>query len=94
MSGRDPAGQLLRALRRSSAAAGCVVALSHEATSPWASATFVGAQHRVSAIGQDLAEWLSMLPEAELALRGCFVADCAVEVTTNGAMLTALVLED
>jgi hypothetical protein len=86
--------QLLRVLERSAAALGCTVALSHEATTPWASATFVGAQYRVAVGGGALDAWLAALPEAELPLSGCFVADCTTEPAPGGAMLTLLVLEE
>lgn len=94
MSTRDPAGQLLRALRRAALASGCTVVLQHEATVPWASVTFAGARHRVIVSGAGLDEWLGGLPDAELPLRGCFVASCEVERTRAGAVLTLLVLEE
>lgn len=91
MSG-DPARLLLRALRRSALAAGCDVTLSHEAETPWASATFVGAQHRILVGGESLTAWLATLPETELPISGHFVASCAVEQGENSATLTLLVL--
>ena len=84
----------MRALERSAAVLGCEVALSHETTTPWASATFVGAQHRVAVSGTALDAWLAALPEAELVLSGCFVADCVVDPAPGGALLTLLVLEE
>ena len=90
----DPARSLLRALRRCAAAAACRIELSHEATTPWSSATFVGAQHRVTVRGADLHAWLAELPEAELPMSGCFVASCDVAAVEGGAVLTVLVLEE
>ena len=93
MSRADPTGQLLRALRRSAAAAGCAVELRHEALTPWASATFTGGQHRIAVLG-DAGGWLATLPEADLPLVGHFVAGCAVEGDGTGQWLTLLVLEE
>ena len=93
MRTRDRVGQLLRALRRSATDAGCTVDVSHQATTPWASATFVGAQYQVSIEG-DGSAWLAGLPAAEFALHGCFVASCEVENTIGGAVLTMLILEE
>ena len=90
--GRDPTRQLLRALARSAAAAGCTVELAPESLTPWASATFVGGRHRVAVTGAGLEHWLADLPEAELALCGCYLASCEVEATATGAVLTLLVL--
>ena len=90
----DPARLLLRAIRRSAAAAGCAVTLMHEAETPWSSATFVGSQHRVAVVGDALDSWLVALPEADLPMNGCFVASCVVERTVTGALLTVLVLEE
>lgn len=87
--------QLLRALACSAAEAGCAVALSHEGETPWATATFVGARHRLHAAADaaPLAHWLAMLPEAELPLAGWFVASCAAEVAGGCAVIELLVLE-
>lgn len=93
MSGRDPTGQLLRALARSAAAAGCTVELRRESLTPWASATFNGGVHCVSVAGKGLEHWLADLPATELPLCGYFVASCDVSATASGAMLTLLVLE-
>ena len=90
----DLAGRLLRALRWSAAAAGVAAELELEVATPWASATFVGAQCRVAVSGNELEGWLAGLPEAELAVRGGFVADLVVERTVAGVVLLVLVLED
>lgn len=94
MSARDRTGQLLRALRHSATTAGCKATVEHEATTSWASATFVGARYSVRVGGAASAAWLGTLPEAEFDLHGCFVADCAVEDTVAGTLLTVLVLEE
>ena len=67
--------------------------LAHEAETPWSSATFVGAQHRVVVAGSGLGVWLAALPDAELPMNGLFVASCEVERREGGAVLTLLVLE-
>lgn len=87
--------QLLRALTRSAAAAGCAAELSHDGETPWATATFSGARHRLRASGEAaaLGRWLAMLPEAELPLAGWFVASCAAEVVGREAVIELLVLE-
>lgn len=90
----DPARRLLRALARAAAAAGCAPVLRHDGTDPWASVTFTGARHRVTATGTGLAAWLAALPEAELPLpAGHLVAGCAVTPTASGAVLELLVLD-
>ena len=89
MRGRDPAAQLLRALARD----GGAINLTHAGETPWSSATFVGAQHRVTAIGASDA-WLASLSDAEFTLHGCFVAGIDVIRMSDGAMLTVLVLEE
>ena len=92
----DPARLLLRALARSAEEAGCAVALSHLRERAWATATFTGARHTVRAEGEAaaLARWLSMLPEAELPMRGWFVASCAAELSGPTATIELLVLEE
>lgn len=89
----DPARLLLCALRRSAALAGCRVAIAHEALTPWASATFVGGQHRVAVAGERLNDWLATLPDADLPMRDHLVASLDVAPTFTGATLTVLVLE-
>ncbi|RXD04062.1 hypothetical protein EQZ23_16090 [Sphingomonas sp. UV9] len=49
---------------------------------PWASATFVGTQHRLTIAADPvpgLREWIDALPDAEFMMRGHFVADLAVD---------------
>lgn len=92
----DPVRLLLRALARSAADAGCPVTLSHLGERPWATATFSGARQTIRAVGDpaSLGGWLAMLPEAELPMRGWFVASCAAELTGPTATLELLVLEE
>lgn len=89
----DPARLLLRALRRASTDAGCAALFAHESLTPWASATFVGGQHRVLVTGECLDAWLDLLPDADLPVRGHLVASCAVERVAGGAILTVLLLD-
>ena len=88
MSRHDPTAPLMRALARQ---AGAGVTLSHDGLTPWSSATFVGAQHRVRVTGAT--GWTEGLDEADLPLHGCFVATFDVALTPEGALLTILVLE-
>jgi hypothetical protein len=92
----DPVRLLLRALSCSAAAADCRVLLSHVGERPWATATFSGARHTIRAAGDaaPLARWLAMLPEAELPMRGWFVASCAAELCGPTATIELLVLEE
>ncbi|WP_033919691.1 hypothetical protein [Sphingomonas sp. 37zxx] len=74
--GPDAATLLERALAAQlSAFQGAIVASACER---WASATFVGARHRLEFVGDDGATaraWLAALPEADWSLRGHLVAD-------------------
>ena len=85
----DPVPHLLRALRRSATEAGCPADLTHVGETAWATATFTGARHVVSAMGepQALSRWLMMLPEAVLPVRDHFVASCAATVAGGGATI-------
>lgn len=74
----DVLERLVRALVGSAPAA---VAVRHAASRPWASATFVGARHRITLFGVTSAEldgWIAGLPAAEFDLPGALVADLAV----------------
>ena len=70
--------------------------LAHVAETAWATATFTGARHVVSAAGDPhaLAIWVAMLPEADLPVRDHFVASCAATVARGGATIELLVLEE
>lgn len=83
MSARGPDAATLfeRALAASALLSGTSISVRSSASRRWASATFVGARHRMLLDGADdtvAAVWLNRLPEAEFDLRGHLVADCAV----------------
>ncbi|MEH3041477.1 MAG: hypothetical protein PGN21_15615 [Sphingomonas paucimobilis] len=78
--GPDVATLLERRLRITAEAAGVAIAIVASDATPWASATFNGARHRLTLESGDagFAAWLAALPEAELPLRGHLVADLIV----------------
>lgn len=100
MSGRPargPSAALARALKVNASAVGLVATITDMTARPWSSATFTGERCRVAlaASGERLAEWLDALPDANLPVRGCYVAELVVLSVTGGAvLLEALVLED
>ena len=77
---------LLRALRPITGECTAIAARS----TPWSSATFEGARHRLALRldGADAdargARLVAMLPEAEIALRGAFVADLLATLGHDG----------
>lgn len=75
----DPGTLLARAVVAHARALGSTVTARATRTRPWASATYDGEQVEL-AIDRDGADdaWLLDLPEAELAVRGYFVADLAI----------------
>lgn len=80
--GPDAATLLERALMADAARAGIEMMLTQTAATRWASATFIGARHRLTLAGpasDGLTTWLGGLGEADLPLRGHLVADLAVE---------------
>ncbi|WP_447728717.1 hypothetical protein [Sphingomonas koreensis] len=88
--------QLEGALVRSAADAGIILTVATAGATPWASVTFTGARHRLSAVAAHSASldaWLAGLPEAEFRLRGHLVADLAVTGATQAAELTEVMLE-
>lgn len=95
-------GQLARALIGAAHNAGIELAIGDHRSRPWASATFVGAQHDLTVSAphsEAMAAWLAALPEAELAPRGHLVASLAVDrIVDDGARVAAtlavLTLED
>ena len=96
MSARVDAATLLeRALVANAAAAGVTAEVTGATATRWASATFVGARHRMTIAGatcDGLAEWLGGLAEAELPLRRHLVADLAViEQTRDGGRFAATI---
>ncbi|MCC2975541.1 hypothetical protein LK533_02485 [Sphingomonas sp. PL-96] len=79
--GPDAATLLERRLLLAAQAGGQDLVVSDVQSVPWASATFNGARHRVTAqaaASPGLDAWLQCLPEAELPLRGHLVADLTV----------------
>src|SRR3546814_17734342 len=79
MSRGPDAGTLLtRALIAAAAADGVAYAITDADWTRWASATFTGAQHRLTLSGAftpALDDWLTALPAREFALLGHLVAD-------------------
>jgi hypothetical protein len=82
MRGRIDAATLLeRAIVGQAAAAGAPITVSAATATRWASATFVGARHRLTIDGPHGAAtdaWLAGLAEADLPIRGHLVADLVV----------------
>lgn len=91
--GPDAEALLLRALSAAAEAAACPIQITASDWKRWASATFAGAQHRVTlaaAPSPALDRWLAALPEAEFGLRGHLVADLVVErILRDGERVTA-----
>lgn len=89
MSRGPDAGTLVRrAIERDARRAGCAVVLTLAESSRWASATFIGARHRLMLDGPDdatFAHWLAGLPEADLPFRGHLVADLAIASVMRAA---------
>ena len=90
--GPDVATLLERALLAGAARADCPLSLACSEMERWASATFTGARHRITLVGERSAaldSWLAALPEAEFMLRGHLVADIKlVRVRRAGAAAT------
>lgn len=82
MSRRVDAATLLeRALAQDGGRAQVTFEVNAMSSTRWASATFMGARHRMTIDGPSspaIGPWLSQLPEADLPLRGHLVADLAV----------------
>ena len=79
--GPDAGTLLRRAIERDAHDQGCTVAVDTLDLTRWASATFVGARHRLTlraASGAGFDAWLAHLPEADLPLRRHLVADVSV----------------
>lgn len=98
----DPAVVLMRAIVASAAAAGCVVEIAAAEERPWASATFVGARHRLTvdaAPSRAFDAWLAGLSDTELVMRGLIAAELTVERRDrcgdrDRAAVTVLALHD
>ncbi|RIA37640.1 hypothetical protein DFR49_3527 [Hephaestia caeni] len=103
MSRGPDAGTLLtRALVAAAAADGVACAITDADWIRWASATFTGAQHRLTLSGAftpALDDWLTALPDREFALPGHLVADLTILAMRASpdrieAELQALTVED
>ena len=87
--GPDATTLLERRLRIAAEAAGVAIAITASDATPWASATFNGARHRLTLAGEGapFARWVAGLLEADLPLRGHLVADIAVVTRTEDAVV-------
>ena len=85
---RDCHGRLIAALLERAGAGSEVI---EDSLSAWASATFIGARHRLTLLitGNDAVErardLARLLPDAEFAIAGHLVADLAVDAWESGA---------
>ncbi len=82
LRGPDAGTLLIRALRSQAMAASVAMHVESIACTPWASATFVGTQHRLTIVADPvpgLREWIDGLPDATFAIRGHLVADLVVD---------------
>lgn len=88
----DAAALLARALRASAGATGVAAEVVDACSTPWSSATFTGERVALTLRAGDAA-WLAALSEADLPMRGWFVADLTVEAAQDGVTaVEALVL--
>jgi len=85
--GPDAATLLRRALDRHAARCGITLTWHAVVSRRWASATFVGAQHRIALTiaGAGLDAWIGELDEVDLQIRGHLVADVVVTTITRTA---------
>ena len=83
--GPDAATLLRRALDRHADRCGITATWHGVLSRRWASATFVGAQHRiaVTVAGTGLDAWIDGLDEVDLQLRGHLVADVVVTMISR-----------
>ena len=88
--------RLAAALVGAGRAAGIDLVVPDHRSRPWASATFVGAQHAVTLLAPrspGLGCWAAALPDAELPLRGHVVASLAVERIEDDGVQVILTVE-
>lgn len=94
--GPDATTLLERRLRIAAEAAGVAITIVTADATPWASATFNGARHRLTLVGEGAAfeRWVARLPEADLPVRGHLVADLVVRraVAEDGVVIDLEVL--
>lgn len=100
MSDASPA--LVRAIVASAATSGCYVSVKTADAREWASATFVGQQHRLHlrvVPGTATMAWLAGLPEADWQMPGHLVAYVGAEgaeagdAADNSVIVTALTIQ-
>lgn len=90
----DAAGRLGRALKASAVTAGVAVEVADARARPWSSATFTGERVELTLrVAPEAAAWIAGLGEADLPMRGWFVADLvAASLSDDGVAVEALVL--
>ncbi|PAX09716.1 hypothetical protein [Sphingomonas lenta] len=88
----DAIALLTRALNAGARVAGLRLEVRDARSRSWASATFIGERVELvlSITGTGGAGWLAGLPDADLPMRGWYVADLEI----RGAELRALLLQD
>lgn len=91
----NAATRLERTLVKHAAATGVGLTIDRIASTAWASATFVGARHRLDLVvaGAAAREWLAGLAEADLPMPGHLVADVAVIRQRHGAAGSVAIVE-
>ncbi len=93
----DPEKGTIRALTRQAKGEGVTLTATVIARRRWASALFEGVRLTIetTAPERNFDAWLAALPEAELPLRGHFVADVElIERQATTAIIELLVLEE
>jgi hypothetical protein len=95
---RDPERDTIRALIRQAEGKSVTLTATVAARRRWASALFEGVRLTIEATAPEpgFVEWLAALPEAELSLRGYFVADAEVieRQSPSAAIIELLVLAE
>ncbi|CAN5453374.1 hypothetical protein BH09PSE4_BH09PSE4_13760 [soil metagenome] len=97
MRGPDVGAKLSRALIRSAAEAGGAIEIDEAESTPWASATFIGERHSLTARGAfaKLSRWIEALPDAEFEIGGHIVVSLdVVEASADRLRIELLILED
>jgi hypothetical protein len=93
----DPERDTIRALTRQAKGEGVTLTATVIARRRWASALFEGVRLTIEAAApeRNFDGWLAALPEAELCLRGYFVADAElIERQPSTAIIELLVLAE
>lgn len=93
--GPDASTLLRRALERHAERCDINVEWRSNMIERWASATFVGARHRLALVvtGSGVPAWVAALDEADLPLRGHLVADLIVTTLSQCGEQAALGIE-